>query len=96
LAVAEKTWQSFSDVDKDAITRAARESADFSRNLVRNSVDSQIAEMEAAGATVTTPDIEPFREAVKSVYANVRELFGDDVDAILADAEEIRARLPAN
>lgn len=97
LAVSEATWQKLSDADRDAFSRAATEAAAFSRELVRSSVDSQLAEMTQAGAAVSTPEIEPFRTAVASVYDKARGVYGaEEVDKILADAAAIRASLPAN
>ncbi len=96
LTIAEKTWQSFSDEDREAVLKAATESAAFSRDLVKNSVDSQLTEMEEAGATVSVPEIGPFRDAVQSVYAKAKDVYGDEaVDKILADAAAIREKLPA-
>jgi len=96
LTVAEKTWQSFSDEDKEAVLKAAAESAAFSRDLVKSSVDSQLTEMQEAGATVSVPEIGPFREAVQPVYAKAKDVYGADaVDKILADAAAIREKLPA-
>ena len=96
LSVSEATWQSFSDADKAAITRAAEEAAAFSRDLVKNSVDAQLAEMTAAGAIVATPDVGPFRDAVASVYDKAREVYGAEaVDSVLADTAKIREMLPA-
>lgn len=96
LSVAESTWEKFSDEDKEAVSRAAREAAAFSRKTVRESIDTQLADMTSKGATVTTPDVGPFREAVKPVYDKAREAYGDDVDAVLADVEAIREKMPAN
>lgn len=97
LTIAEKTWQSFSEADQAAVMKAAAESAAFSRDLVKNSVDSQLAEMEAEGATVVVPEIGPFREAVASVYGKARDVYGAaEVDKILADAEAIRTAIPSN
>lgn len=97
LTIAEKTWQSFSEADQAAVMKAAAESAAFSRDLVKNSVDSQLAEMEADGATVVVPEIGPFREAVASVYGKARDVYGAaEVDKILADAEAIRTAIPSN
>lgn len=96
MTIAEATWQKFSDADKAAVQQAAEEAAIFSRSLVKNSVDSQIAEMEAAGAVVATPVIGPFRDAVASVYDKAREVYGaDQVDQILQDAADIRTAMPA-
>ena len=96
LTIAEKTWQSFSDEDRDAVLKAAAESAAFSRELVKNSVDSQLAEMQEEGANVSVPQITPFRDAVQSVYTKAKDVYGEDaVDKILADAAAIREQLPA-
>ncbi|MEM9630802.1 MAG: TRAP transporter substrate-binding protein [Pseudomonadota bacterium] len=96
LTVAEKTWQSFSDEDKEAVLKAAAESAAFSRELVKNSVNSQLAEMTEDGATVSVPEIAPFREAVQSVYSKAKDVYGEEaVDQILSDAAAIREALPA-
>ncbi len=97
LTIAEATWEKFSDADKQAVTRAAQEAAAFSRDLVKSSVDSQLQEMQDAGATVTTPEIGPFREAVAPVYDKAREVYGAEaVDKILADAKAIREAMPTS
>ncbi|MFC4270549.1 DctP family TRAP transporter solute-binding subunit [Sneathiella chungangensis] len=95
LTVSEKTWQSFSDADKAAVKKAADEAATFSRNLVRDSVNSQLDEMKAAGAKISTPEIGPFRDAVASVYEKAKGIYGDEVAKVLADTADIRKRLPA-
>jgi TRAP-type C4-dicarboxylate transport system substrate-binding protein len=95
LTVAEKTWQSFSDVDKDAITRAAADSSAFSRELVKSSEAAQLEQMAAEGATIITPDVGPFRDAVASVYDQARGVYGTEVDKVLAEVETIRTAMPA-
>jgi tripartite ATP-independent transporter DctP family solute receptor len=95
LIVSEKTWQSFSDADKAAVKKAADEAANFSRNLVRDSVNSQLDEMKAAGAKISSPEIGPFREAVASVYDKAKGIYGEEVAKVLADAADIRKKLPA-
>ena len=97
LTVSEATWEKFSPEDQEAVKRAAVEAADFSRDLVKNSVDKQIAEMEDAGAKVSVPEIGPFRDAVATVYDKAREVYGaDEVDKLLDDATAIREKLPSN
>ena len=96
LTVSEATWQTFSDADKDAVMKAAAESAAFSRDLVKNAEAQQLEEMTADGATITEPEIGPFRDAVASVYDKAREVYGEEVDRILADAEAIRQSMPIN
>ncbi|GAB5374522.1 MAG: TRAP transporter substrate-binding protein [Acuticoccus sp.] len=96
LSVAESTWEKLSEADREAVSRAAREAADFSRQTVRAAIDQQLADMTAKGATVTTPDVGPFREAVKPVYDKAREAYGEDVDKVLANVAAIREAMPAN
>ncbi len=97
LTIAETRWQRLSEADREAITRAAREAADFSRETVRQLEASQLEEMESRGAVVNRPDIAPFREAVAPVYDRAREVYGDAVvDAVLAEAEAIRQAVPSN
>jgi len=95
LTVSEKTWQKLSPADRDAVTRAAKEAADWSRTEIRANDERQLKEMESKGAKVSRPNIGPWREVVKPVYAQAREKYGADVDAILADADAVRKALPA-
>jgi tripartite ATP-independent transporter DctP family solute receptor len=96
LTISEKTWQKLSPADREAITKAAREAADWSRKEIRANDDNQLKEMTSKGAKISTPPAEPFREAVQSVYGKAREKYGEaDVNAFLADAEAVRKALPA-
>ncbi len=96
LTVAEKTWQALSDADKEAILKAAADSSAFSRDLVKNSEAAQLEALAAAGTTIITPEIGPFREAVAGVYEQARGVYGAEVDKVLAEAGAIRAKMPAN
>ena len=96
LAISEKTWQKLSPADREAITKAAIEAADWSRKEIRDNDDKQLKEMESKGAKVTRPPLGPFRQAVQPVYGKAREKYGKaDVDAFLAEAEAVRKALPA-
>jgi TRAP-type transport system periplasmic protein len=96
LSISEKTWQKFSPADREAITRAAKEAADWSRKQVAAAEDSQLADMASKGAKILHPNIELFRAAVKSAYERAREKYGAaDTDKVLAEAEAIRKALPA-
>ncbi|NQZ31441.1 MAG: TRAP transporter substrate-binding protein [Oceanospirillaceae bacterium] len=96
LTVSEATWQKISAEDKKHFLKAAAEASAFSRDLVKNSVNSQLEAMKAEGANVTVPVIGPFRDAVASVYKKARDVYGaEEVDKILADAAAIRKALPA-
>lgn len=97
LAIAEATWQRLSAEDRDAVSKAAKESSALSRQLVRGDEERQLAEMTAKGAKVAKPAIGPFRDAVQPVYQKAKDAFGaKDVDAMLASADAIRKALPSN
>ena len=95
LTVSEKTWQKLSPADREAVTKAAKEAADWSRKEIRANDERQLKEMESKGAKVSRPDIGPWRTAVKTVYAQATAKYGADVNAILADAEAVRKALPS-
>ena len=83
LAISEKTWQKLSDADRQAVTKAAKEAAAFSRQEIRANDDRQLKEMADKGAKIAKPGLEPFRQAVQPAYAKAREKFGapKNVDA---------------
>ena len=92
LAISEKTWQKLSPVDQKAVSEAARVAATFSRALISGNDAKLLKEMESKGAKVNAkPNVAAFRTAVQPVYGKAREKFGADVDALLKDAEMVRA-----
>jgi TRAP-type transport system periplasmic protein len=95
LTVSEKTWQRLSPADREAVTRAAREAATWSRKEVAAAEDAQLKDMAGKGAKVSRPKLDAFREAVKPAYAMAKQKYGADVDAVLADADAIRKSTPA-
>ena len=95
LTISEKTWQKLSPADRDAVTKAGREVADWIRKEIVANEDRQLQEMQSKGAKVHRPDPAPFRKAVESVYSRAKEKYGADLDAIVADAEAIRKAVPA-
>ena len=91
LAIAEKTWQKFSDADKKAVTEAAQIAAKFSRTMIAGNDDSQLKEMASKGAKINAkPNVAAFRAAVQPVYAKAKEKYGADVDTFMKDAEMVR------
>ena len=95
LTISEKTWARLSPADRDGVTRAGVEVADWIRKEIRANDDRQLKEMAAKGAKVTRPDPAPFRAAVQSVAVKAKEKHGKDVDTFLAEAEAVRKALPA-
>ncbi len=90
LAVSEKTWQKLAPADREAITRAAQETAAWIRNEIRANDDRQLKDMTARGAKVAKPDVAAFRDSVQPAYAKAKEKYGADVDAFLSEAASVR------
>jgi len=94
FAISEKTWQKLSPADREAVAKAARETADWIRKEIRANDDRQLADMTAKGAKVARPALEPFRKSVEPAYVKAKEKYGADVDTVLAEAASIRKALP--
>jgi tripartite ATP-independent transporter DctP family solute receptor len=95
LTISEKTWQKLAPADREAIAKAARETADWIRKEIRANDDRQLKEMASKGAKIVKPDIPAFRTAVQPAYGKAKEKFGAEVDAVLAEAAAVRKALPA-
>lgn len=91
LAISEKTWQKLSPADQQAVERAAKETAPFARQMIKENDEKLLADMTAKGAKVNRkPNVEGFRKAVEPVYGKAREKYGADVDAVLSEAAAVR------
>jgi tripartite ATP-independent transporter DctP family solute receptor len=95
LTISEKTWQKLSPADREAVTKAARETAAWIRKEIRANDERQLADMTAKGAKVARPSLEPFRKSVQPAYAKAKDKYGPDVDQVLAEAASIRKAMPA-
>jgi|APFre7841882724_1041349.scaffolds.fasta_scaffold01054_6 tripartite ATP-independent transporter DctP family solute receptor len=90
LTISERTWQKLSPADREAVTRAAQETAGWIRNEIRANDDRQLKDMSSRGAKVAKPDVAAFRNSVQPAYAKAKEKYGADVDAFLAEAASVR------
>jgi tripartite ATP-independent transporter DctP family solute receptor len=94
LAISEKTWQKLAVPDREAVIKAAKEAAEWSRKTIQTNDDVQLKDIASKGAKISTPSIDAFRKAVQPVYNQAREKYGAaDVDAFLAEAAEVRKAL---
>jgi len=95
LVISEKTWQKLSPEDRKAVVQAAKETTVWNRNEVKSSEDGQIADMVSKGAKINSPNLQPFRDAVKPTFEKSRAKYGADVDVMMAEVLDIRKALPA-
>ncbi|MEZ5535687.1 MAG: TRAP transporter substrate-binding protein [Thiolinea sp.] len=69
FVVAKGTWDKFSDEEKEAVTAAAKESAEMQRKLWAEREKASEEKVRAAGATIVElEDKSAFMEAMKPVY----------------------------
>ena len=88
LVISEAVWKNLpADVQK-LLQEGAVKFAKEHRRMVAEMESKQLAEFEASGMKVSRPDITPFREATKSVYAEWEKTLGKDlVDKVIAGAK---------
>jgi len=65
--IAEQLWQSFSDDEKAAISKAAQAGGDVTSAEEKKLEEGALALFEEAGVTYTVPDRDAFREALSGV-----------------------------
>ena len=79
------TWKKLNASQQDAVMKAAKEAANYEREFDNASEASWLKELAAKGMTIATPNLKPFLDAVKPVYEQYSEKYGQDfIDAILA------------
>ena len=85
LIMSMKTWDKLKPAQKDAVMKAAKEAAQFERDFNNASEAQWMKDLTAKGMQIATPNLKPFLDAVKPVYAKYAAEYGQDfLDAILA------------
>ncbi len=84
LLIRKDLFDEFSPAQKEAIMKAAREAGQIQRKLSADVEADYLRQIKEKGIKVTTPELEPFRNAVKPVYDNYAKDFGDMITRILA------------
>lgn len=87
FVVSERWWNSLSDTHKQIVTEAMSEAKALQRKLNQEAEANNLKEMAAEGLQITEPDLEAFRTAGKSVWANYADKFGADIIQRIADME---------
>ncbi len=68
--MSKRIWDELSEEEQGWLTRAARESVDYQRELWQAETEQSLEAVKAAGVVVTYPDKGPFRAAVESMKAD--------------------------
>ena len=69
VIMGEAQYQALPDDIKTALDEAGKEAGAFQRAAYRESDAARVADIEAAGVTITHPEVQPFRDAAEGVKA---------------------------
>ncbi len=78
FTVSEKVWKTLAPDIQKAIKDGAKIYAVENRALFKESEIKLLEDLKARGMKVSTPDLKPFREATKPVYAEWEQVLGKD------------------
>lgn len=78
LAMSEKTWQTLTPDQQQAVQAAANEARDFQRQFVIQREEDLIKKLQAAGMTFTYPARDEFVKAVQPVIDGYKARFGSE------------------
>lgn len=70
VIMGEAAYQALPDDVKTALDAAGAEAGAFQRATYRESDAARVADIEAAGVTVSHPDVQPFRDAAEGIKQN--------------------------
>lgn len=76
IQIAKSTWDALSDQEKAWVREAVAAGGAVSDGLTVEKEKSLVAEFESKGLTITRPDLEPFRAAMKPYYDQLEAEFG--------------------
>lgn len=77
---SEQRWKKLSTEEKEIFKKAAKESAAFERNKMKEIINDVLNKIKATGMVVNeVADKKPFQEAVKPLYAKFESEIGKDV-----------------
>jgi tripartite ATP-independent transporter DctP family solute receptor len=78
FTVSEKVWKTLAPDIQKAIRDGAKIYAVENRALFKESEIKLLEDLKARGMKVSTPNLQPFREATKPVYAEWEQILGKD------------------
>ncbi|SFB24576.1 TRAP transporter substrate-binding protein [Algoriphagus aquimarinus] len=87
MIVSTKVWESLNEQQQKWLQEAADESATYEYKIWAEATEEALNEMQKAGVMISYPDKEPFRQAVESMYSDLKV----QQPEIYKIVEEIRA-----
>ena len=87
LLMSKRVWDALTTEQQEWLAQAVQDSVRYQRELWLAETEESLAAVTAAGVTVTYPDKEPFREAVKSMKASYEGTPTGDILRSIASME---------
>lgn len=84
LIISTDLFSDMSENQQSAMLEAAHEAGEYQRTLTSERADQYLEEIKSKGIKVTQPEIQPFRDAVSTVYERYEEDYGDRIERILS------------
>ena len=79
LVISENFWKGLSAEEQAIIQKAATESRDFNRQLIKTQTEEMLSQLQEQGMEIVNPDLGPFGEAAASVREKFVDQFGKDL-----------------
>jgi len=76
IIMSMSTWKKLTPAQQEMVKKAAQEAADYERAWDNRMEAGWLKELKAKGMMVATPDLRPFRKAVKPVYDKYTPKYG--------------------
>jgi TRAP-type C4-dicarboxylate transport system substrate-binding protein len=96
VSMSMKSWNKLSPEDQEAVMKAAKEAAAYNRKAVVDNLDGILKKIEEEGGTVIKTDLKAWYQMVLPAYDKFKEDYGKDVvEKLMKEAEEIKAKYPA-
>lgn len=86
FTIADSTWKKLSPAQQEIVAAAAKDAQVYNRELNKQMTEDMLGKLEAEGGmTIMKPDLAPFMEATKQVYETLKDSYGEELLAKLAD-----------
>ena len=86
IMMSMRTWNRLSPEQQKIVSESAVEAAKYNRDLNTDNEAEWLQSLKDKGMHVTEPDLEPFREAIRSVYEKYEQQFGKELIQSLQNA----------
>lgn len=89
LVIREDIWQTLTKAEQEVVLNAAKEASSLNRRLVKEQTETYVSLLEAAGMTVTYPDLTDFQEKTAGVINFFAPVYGKNLTNTLSRLKTI-------